>query len=188
MTTKIDHLIDHDMIKAATETHLAATSRLATAATERDTAKAAHAAARQASERAIAGHGDPLEAEHALNAAETVLRVHEKVHAAATAAHTAAVEGIATARSEALIPAYREGIRRRLASAKKVDAAKAALDAAQAEYDAATALLNAATQGGCQHVIYDASHGAGRPVGTYEQELKLWSVSNGWHNGKPEAL
>ena len=180
-------LIASGLIETAEAQHRAAMARVVTVAEELDAARTALAAAKQASDKAIAGQGgDPHKAEIALEAAARALTVAGKVHAAAEQARADAADGVLTARGEAHKPVYIEGIRRRLAAAEKADKARELLAEAEADHAEATGLLNHATREGTQHVIYDQSHG--RVLGTLADEIKLWSVPNSWWTGEPLAL
>jgi hypothetical protein len=181
----ITSLVDQAIIKAAGQRWQLTTDRLAQAEADLRDAKTAHDAAQNASKRAIAGLGDlsPLDAEHQINSAATVLSVAQKVRDAAAAALEEATEGQETARGEAWKPVYIAGIKRRLAAAKAADAARDLLAQATADYDVATEFLNTATRNGTLHVIYDQSHS--KAMGTYGTEVALWSVPNSWWSGKP---
>ncbi len=185
--TAFDEFVDHELMRQAAERRQSAVERVARAEDALQHARDGHTTAKQASERAIAcvGSLSPMEAEMALEAAARELSVAERVLDAANLALREADDGVITARGDAHRPVYLAGISRRLAAAKKADEARALLAAAQKEHDAATAMLNHATQNGTMHVIYDASHGAGRPIGDYAGELTRWSQPNGWWNGRP---
>jgi hypothetical protein len=175
-----DRLIDHDIINGAAVRLTVAVERLSATAVDLNAATAAHSAAEDASRHAAAGDGDPMQAEHALEAAARMLAVAVKVHAAAEAAQSAAHADIHPARERGWRPVYVQGIRLRLQATKKADVARGILAEAEAEFNRATAVLNAANPAG---LIYREGHQT--PFGSYQDELKLWAVPNSWWTGRP---
>ena len=145
-----DHLIDHDLIDAAKDRHQAALARAAKVRTDLNFKRAAHVAARIASERAVAdpSTADPHEADQVEAIAARAVTVAEKVAAAAESEAVQAGGAVRVACGEGYKPVYTHGVRCRLAAAVKADAARAMLAEAEQEYTQATGLLNLATKAG----------------------------------------
>src|ERR1035437_7854836 len=114
-------LVDTGIIQAATNRLTKAVARLKQAELDDDTAAASCEAATAASVRAVAGGGDAMAAELALEGAARTLSVAGNVLEAAKKERQAAHENINPARKLAWRPVYVEGIRRRLQSTKAAD-------------------------------------------------------------------
>jgi hypothetical protein len=174
MGTNIESLVDASVIDRATRRHQDALARVTRAEADLSAAIAAHKTAEFTSHLAVQGHGSvlALDAEHALNDASTRLKVARKVRDAAQQSLVAADQGRSMARGQAWAPVYVDGIRQRMAAARKGDEAKRMLAQADAEHAAATASMNLAVQNGTPHIGH--WHNGPRLLRSEVEEGGIW--------------
>jgi hypothetical protein len=150
----IDALVDQQHITEWQRQHVAASDRLTAATTAMREATVALTAAKRASERAVDGHGDidPLDAEHAVVAAQRAVDVAIRVFESATAAHKRIVDWKVNASGKAWAPVYLKALRDRVAACRKHDQARALLAEAEADAQQAEALAQLAHENGAIRV------------------------------------
>jgi hypothetical protein len=171
-----DDLIDHASISDWKAAHGAAYARKVQTADDLEAATAAYRKAVAASERAVAGNGDPMAAELTLETATRNLTVARKIATAAEAALARSRNREHIVRGMAHKGVYVAGIRARIAAARAADSAKAALADADRAYLDATALISRAREGGCPdvHGATDGPH----VLRSAQEELKHWASRN----------
>ncbi len=179
---RVNALAKYDFIQEA-DRHLAAMkARASQAASDLGTADAALAAATQVSKQAVAGQGDPMAAERALEEATRVRHVAQKVFDAATSAIDSALEAFHQARNQAWQPVYLAGIQRRIEAAQKADRARAMLEEAQRDHHTGTSIMQLAFTNGVPHPATSGSWN--HPVSTEKGELQIWGLGkNGTGTG-----
>lgn len=184
-------LVDHAALQAAAEKLNAAREQLAKANLAHSDAKRAHAEAQAVSAMAVAGEGgiDPVQAERLLEDAARAVLVREKIVAHATGALQKAEADHQAARNVACAPVYIEGVRRKVAAARKADQARAMLAEAEADYRLGDRTLAFASLDlGVPHVINEAM--LGNKIHTEAHERAIWAgvhvdVDAGWMPGMP---
>jgi hypothetical protein len=156
-----DAQIDHGIIQAASDKLAAVRLRLANVTADMETARAKHTAAKLASDAAIAGEGDPIAAELALEEAARGFSVAGRiVEAAQRAVEQARADELAE-RGKAHQPMHDAAVTAVLAACATADTARTTLATAECAFrDAVKAIRGAVARGA------RPAHGHQDPDGT----------------------
>jgi hypothetical protein len=171
-TLERDPLVNHKLIEDWQAEATAAAERLVAARSALTKAQAVDTAAGIASERTIANGGDAHAAELELEKTARARLVAQKVYDAAAAAVARSNERRQIVSGLAHKGLYEDGIRQRIAAARRWDAAKAELAAAEADRAAADLQMRRAMQSGTYDLFGALDHPD--PMKTEEQERAHW--------------
>jgi hypothetical protein len=181
----LDLLIDKDAVAQANERHAAAAKRCDAVRLEYDAAKTETAAATDEYEQALSGESklSVMDAFRAMQDAVSKRDVTGEVLNRTCQILDKIERSLNGARGVGYRPIYVEGVKRRIAAAKKADSARAMLREAEGDYVHGTRIVLHALGHGTSHAVPpEAFNTTLTPEITELRERQMWSGS--WYPGQ----